>query len=84
MDAFWFALALKAIATAFVVVLASVVAERVGPKWGGLVASIPVSAGPAYVLLAMQHDAAFIAHSALLSFASGAATWVFLVAFMRV
>ncbi len=84
MDAFWFALALKAIATAFVVVLASVVAERVGPKWGGLVASIPVSAGPAYLLLAMQHDAAFIAHSALLSFASGAATWVFLVAFMRV
>jgi uncharacterized membrane protein (DUF485 family) len=83
-DAFWIALGLKAIATALVVVTASVVAERVGPKWGGLVASIPVSAGPAYVLLALQHDAAFIAHSALLSFASGAATWIFLLAFVRI
>lgn len=83
MDAFWVALGLKAAATAAVVVVASVVAERVGPRWGGLVASIPVSAGPAYVLLAFQHDAAFIAGSALSSFAGGVATWVFLTAFVR-
>jgi hypothetical protein len=82
-DFFWIALGLKAAATAVVVVVASVVAERVGPRWGGLVASIPVSAGPAYVLLALQHDATFIAASALSSFAAGVATWVFLLAFVR-
>ena len=83
MDSFWLALGLKACATALVVVVASVVAERAGPRWGGLVASIPVSAGPAYVLLAMQHDVGFIANSALSSFAGGMATWVFLTAFVR-
>jgi uncharacterized membrane protein (GlpM family) len=82
-DNFWLALALKAVATSLVVVTASVVAERAGPRWGGLVASIPVSAGPAYVLLALQHDAAFIEHGALLSFAGGVATWTFLTAFVR-
>ncbi len=79
---FWLALGLKASATALVVVIASVVAERAGPRWGGLVASIPVSAGPAYVLLALQHDAAFIAHSALTSLAGGMATWIYLSAFV--
>ena len=83
MESFWLTLGMKALATALVVVIASVVAERAGPKWGGLVASIPVSAGPAYILLALQHDAAFIANSALTSFASGAATWIFLIAFVR-
>jgi uncharacterized membrane protein (GlpM family) len=82
-DTFWLALALKAVATSLVVVTASVVAERAGPRWGGLVASIPVSAGPAYALLALQHDAAFIQHGALLSFAGGVATWTFLTAFVR-
>jgi uncharacterized membrane protein (GlpM family) len=82
LDIFWLSLLLKAFATALVVVVASVVAEKAGPRWGGLVASFPVSAGPAYVLLALQHDAAFIADSALLSFAGGAATWIFISAFV--
>jgi uncharacterized membrane protein (GlpM family) len=76
-------LGIKAVSTALVVVAASVVAERVGPRWGGLVACFPVSAGPAYVLLALEHDAAFIAGSALASFACGAATWAFLTSFVR-
>ncbi|MDX2144669.1 MAG: hypothetical protein SFV19_15040 [Rhodospirillaceae bacterium] len=82
MDAFWIALTAKAVSTALVVVAASVVAERVGPKWGGLVACFPVSAGPAYVLLALQHDARFIAESALASLACGVATWAFLASFV--
>jgi hypothetical protein len=81
-ESFWLALGVKAASTALVVVAASAVAERSGPRWGGLVACFPVSAGPAYVLLALEQDAAFVASSALSSFACGVATWAFLTAFV--
>lgn len=79
-SAFWFALIARAAASAFVVVAATVAAESAGPFWGGLIVSLPIGAGPAYVMLAMQHDARFIATSALGSFAVNAATFVFLTA----
>ena len=53
-----------AIAAAFVV-SASVITERSGPVIGALVATLPISAGPSYVFLALDHDAAFIAEGAL-------------------
>ncbi len=59
------ALAVKAVSTAAVVVTASVIAERVRPVIAAMVLSLPVSAGPAYVLLALQHDAPFIAAASL-------------------
>ncbi len=68
----------KAVSTAFVVVLASSLAEAFGPFWGGLIASLPVSAGPAYLFLAMEHDSAFLAASALSSCATNAAVALFL------
>src|ERR1700688_5018566 len=77
---FWLALLARATASALVVVAATVAAETVGPFWGGLIVSLPIGAGPAYVMLALQHDAAFIAASALGSFAVNAATFVFLAA----
>lgn len=77
---FWFALLVRAGVSAFVVVAATVAAEAAGPFWGGLIVSLPIGAGPAYVMLALQHDAAFIAASALGSFAVNAATFVFLAA----
>jgi hypothetical protein len=55
-----------AIAAAFVIA-ASIITERSGPAIGALVASLPVSAGPAYVFLAVDHDAGFIADAALAS-----------------
>jgi uncharacterized membrane protein (GlpM family) len=61
-------------------VAATVAAEAAGPFWGGLIVSLPIGAGPAYAMLALQHDATFIAHSALGSFAVNAATFVFLAA----
>ena len=64
-----------------VVVVASALAEAIGPFWGALIASLPVSAGPAYVFLAMQHDAAFVAASALSSCAANAATGLFLIVY---
>lgn len=78
--AFWTALLVKAVASALIVVVASVVAEATGPFWGGLIISLPIAAGPAYVMLSLQHDAAFIAASALGSFATNAATFVLLTA----
>jgi hypothetical protein len=62
-----------AIAAAFVV-SASVITERSGPVIGALVATLPVSAGPSYVFLAIDHDAAFIAQGALSSLPVNAAT----------
>ncbi|MCK1388672.1 hypothetical protein [Bradyrhizobium sp. 21] len=61
------------IAAAFVV-SASFIAERTGPVIGGLVATLPISAGPSYVFLALDHDAAFIAQGALSSLPINAAT----------
>ncbi|WP_369675580.1 hypothetical protein, partial [Enterococcus faecium] len=47
---------------------------RSGPVIGALVATLPVSAGPSYVFLALDHDAAFIAQGALSSLPVNAAT----------
>jgi len=41
---------------------------------GALVATLPVSAGPSYVFLALDHDASFIAEGALASLPINAAT----------
>jgi hypothetical protein len=79
--AFWLPMLIKAVATAVLVVSASALAEAAGPFWGGLIGSLPISAGPAYVFLAMQHDAEFIAASALSSLAGNAATGSFLIVY---
>lgn len=60
-------LALKAVTTAVVVVSAAVVAERTRPFLAAMVLSLPVSTGPAYVMLALDHDPPFIAAASLSS-----------------
>jgi hypothetical protein len=67
----------KMIVVAAFVVTASVVAERAGALIGALVSTLPLSAGPAYVFLALDHDTAFIADGAVASLAVNAATGVF-------
>jgi hypothetical protein len=62
-----------AVAAAFVVT-ASFIAERSGPVIGALIATLPISAGPSYAFLALDHDAAFIAEGALTSLPINAAT----------
>lgn len=64
--------------TAATIVAASVAAERAGPLLGGIIISLPVSAGPGYAFLARQASDAFIARSALYTFAATAATAAFL------
>ena len=58
--------------TAAFLIAATVTAERAGPLIGGLVATLPISAGPIYIFLAIDHDAAFIGGSALGSMLSNA------------
>ncbi len=72
--AFILTLALRMAITAAFVVTASVITERSGPVIGALVATLPISAGPSYVFLALDHDAAFIAEGALASLPVNAAT----------
>lgn len=74
--AFFLTLALRMAITVAFVVSASVIAERSGPVIGALVATLPISAGPSYVFLALDHDAAFIAEGALASLPINAATTV--------
>lgn len=83
MDVVLAALVLKVVLTASIVVIASVAGERFGPFWGALITCVPVSAGPAYVLIALEHDAAFVAASALASFIAVSAAWLFQCSFVR-
>src|SRR6201982_1527590 len=79
---FWFELALKMAVPALFVSVATVIAERLGPTVGALVATLPVSAGPVYVFLALDHDTAFISASAVASLALNAATALYLTIYV--
>src|SRR5882724_2965511 len=79
---FWLSLVLKMAVTAGFVIGAAMVAERVGPAIGALVATLPIAAGPAYVFVALDHDAAFISASAIGSIAAHSATAVFSLVFI--
>lgn len=61
------------------VIGAAWVAERLGPFWGALVATLPISAGPIYVLLAIDHDKAFVVHAVAGTLAALSATAGFLL-----
>ena len=75
-------LALRMVVAAAFVVTASVITERVGAVIGALIATLPISAGPSYVFLALDHDPAFIAESALASFPINAATMFFCLTYV--
>jgi hypothetical protein len=75
----WVPLATKVFSTALVVIVSSAAAERSGPFWGAVISTLPVSAGPAYVMLALESQPQFIASGALNSFAALYANMLFLV-----
>jgi hypothetical protein len=74
---FAFTLIIKMAVTAGFLLAATITAERAGPLVGGLVATLPISAGPVYIFLALDHDAHFIAQSALGSLVSNAINVIF-------
>jgi hypothetical protein len=80
----WFllVLAVKMAVTAAFVVTASFVAERAGALVGAMVVTLPIATGPAYVLLALDHGAAFIADSTVASLAVHAASGIFGMAYV--
>ena len=82
--AFLLSLGLKMAVAASFVIFASFTAERAGPLIGAMVASLPISAGPAYVFLALDHDSSFIAASALWSLVSNAVTCLFALVYTAV
>ena len=67
----------KVAAAATIVVVASRATERAGPLLGAMIATLPVSAGPVFVFLAIDHGAAFVSEAARTSVASSAATAAF-------
>ncbi len=80
----WFVLATKMAVTALFVTAATSIAERLGTTIGALVATLPVSAGPVYVFLALDHDSTFIASSAVASLALNSATAIYLTAYVLI
>lgn len=75
--AFGLVLAMKMAVTAALVILASLAVEMMGPLIGAMVATLPISAGPAYVFLALDHGSDFIARSAQASLVINAANIAF-------
>jgi hypothetical protein len=73
-------LLLKIATAAAIVVAASRATERAGPFVGAMIATLPVSTGPVYAFLAMDHGAQFISDSARISVASTAAIVAFVAA----
>lgn len=80
---FILSLALRMAVAAAFVVTASFITERSGPAIGALVATLPVSAGPSYFFLAVDHDDAFIAQSAVASLPMNAATILMCLVFVH-
>ena len=72
----------KMLATALVVVSASVAAERAGSVLGALILALPISAGPGYAFLALRADDGFVADTALHSFAVQGAIIAFLYVYV--
>lgn len=76
----WLLLAAKIAIAVIVVVVASRATERAGPLLGAMIATLPVSTGPVYVFLAMDHGAAFVSESALMSLAGTSGIVAFVAA----
>src|SRR3954470_25083885 len=63
-DPFWITLLYKMLATASLVASVSMLVERIGPFLGAMVATLPISAGPALIFVAMDQGPAFLQASA--------------------
>lgn len=78
---FWALLITKMLTSAAIVVAASLIVERSGPFLGAMILTLPISAGPAYAFLAIDHGSEFIAASALSGLPVSAATVIYMVVY---
>lgn len=63
------------------IVLVALIAERLGPFFGGMLASLPLYTGPIYVMLALEHDADYLQAATLTSIAISGAMPVYVLAY---
>jgi hypothetical protein len=75
-------LLVKMAAAAGIVVGCSTLAERSGAFVAAMIATLPISLGPVFVFLAMDHDAAFIAAGALGTMSSNLAHASFVLVYV--
>lgn len=66
---------------AMFVMLVTVLAERLGPFLGAMVASLPLYTGPTYLMLALEHDVPYLLAATVGSIAICGATPVFALAY---
>ena len=71
----------KMLLTMSIVVAASFLVERSGPFLGAMIATLPISAGPSYVFLAMDHGAGFIAQSAVATIVTNGVNGIFVLTY---
>lgn len=79
---FLLSLATKMAVAAGFVIAATVIAERAGAFIGSLIVTLPISTGPAYVFVALDHDADFVARAALTSVINNVPTVLYTVVFV--
>lgn len=72
----------KMVLVALLVVVASVATERLGPVIGALIATLPVTSGPVFVFLALDHDASYLSGVALSTLAATVPTAIFLACYV--
>lgn len=77
-------LALKMATAAFIVVSTSILAERSRPFVAAMLATLPISAGPALAFLAAEHPPAFIEKALLGALITNIATGVYCVLYAHV
>lgn len=70
-------LALRMVLVALFVVVVALVAERLGPFLGAMLASLPLYTGPVYLLLALEHEPSYIAEATIASVAICGANPIF-------
>jgi len=75
-------LVLKMATAATIVVSASIIAERSRPFIAAMVATLPVSAGPAFAFLALEHDGAFMQVTLTAAMVTNVATAAYSLAYV--
>ena len=73
----------RLVATAAIVVIVNRIAARGGPVLASVVMALPVNAGPGFLFLAFEHDAAFISQGAITTLASIGCIMLFAGAYSR-
>lgn len=82
-DPFLISLGLKLLAAAAVVIVVALLVDRAGPFLGAMIVTLPITTGPSYVFLAMDHPAEFMSATALASLVANAATPIFMGTYAR-